>query len=100
MPNGGGADRRAEIRIHASGFARGASNPKPNLDIPNRNCRTIGTLLQEAERAEPEHPAAGCNVPFQAALAPSRHSALAPSPAAWRGKSKKVNVQQIRRSKQ
>ena len=24
---------------------RGASNPKPNLDIPDRNCRTISTLL-------------------------------------------------------
>lgn len=95
-PNGGGADRRAEIRIHASGPDREAENPKPNLDIPNRNCGTIGTLLQEAERAEPEHPAAGSNVPFQAALALSRRSA----PAAWRGESKKVNVQQIRRSKQ
>ena len=35
-----GRIRNAEIRIHASGFARGASNPKPSLDIPDRNCRT------------------------------------------------------------
>ena len=41
-----GRIRNAEIRIHASGFARGASNPKPSLDIPDRNCRTIGTLLK------------------------------------------------------
>ena len=37
--------RNAENRIHASGFARGASNLRPSLDIPDRNCRTNGTLL-------------------------------------------------------
>ena len=45
-----GRIRNAEIRIHASGFARGASNPKPSLDIPDRNCRTIGTLLSAQGR--------------------------------------------------
>ena len=40
-----GKIRNAEIRIHASGLDRRASNPKPNLGIPDRNCRTIGTLL-------------------------------------------------------
>ena len=47
-----GRIRNAEIRIHASGFARGASNPKPSLDIPDRNCRTIGTLLGAAKTRE------------------------------------------------
>ena len=44
-----GRIRNAENRIHASGFARGASNPKPSLDIPDRNCRTNGTLLAAPE---------------------------------------------------
>ena len=42
-----GRIRNAENRIHASGFARGASNLKPSLDIPDRNCRNIGTLLRD-----------------------------------------------------
>ena len=43
-----GRIRNAENRIHAPGFARGASNLKPSLDIPDRNCRTNGTLLAKA----------------------------------------------------
>ena len=43
-----GRIRNAENGIHASGFARGASNLKPSLDIPDRNCRTNGTLLGRA----------------------------------------------------
>ena len=35
----------AKKRIYASGFAREASNLKPSLDIPDRSCRIIGTLL-------------------------------------------------------
>ena len=38
-------DQKRGIRIHASDLDRGASNLKPNLDVPDRNCRTIGTLL-------------------------------------------------------
>ena len=41
-----------------------------------------------------------CSVSGGACAVTPLRSALAPSPAAWRGKSKKVNVQQIRRSKQ
>ena len=37
--------RSAEKRSHASGLDRGASNAKPGLDMPGRNCRTIGTQL-------------------------------------------------------
>ena len=46
-----GRIRNAEKRIHASGFARGASNLKPTLDIPDRNCRIIGTLLRTPRSA-------------------------------------------------
>ena len=37
--------RSAEKGSHASGLDRGASNAKPGLDMPGRNCRTIGTQL-------------------------------------------------------
>ena len=37
--------RNLKKRSHASGLDRGASNAKPGLDMPGRNCRTIGTLL-------------------------------------------------------
>ena len=40
-----GRIRNAENRIHAPGPGREAENPKPNLDMPERNCRIIGTLL-------------------------------------------------------
>ena len=49
-----GRIRNAEITTHASGLDRRASNPKPNLDIPDRNCRINGTLLtlhDEPDRA-------------------------------------------------
>ena len=36
-----------------SGLDRRASNPKPNLGIPDRDCRIIGTLLDGV------HPKAG-----------------------------------------
>lgn len=41
-----------------------------------------------------------CSVSGGACAVTLLHSAPAPEPVAWRGKSKKVNVQQIRRSKQ
>ena len=43
-----GRIRNAEKRLHAPGLDRRASNPKPNLDIPDRNCRINGTLLAPA----------------------------------------------------
>ena len=40
-----GRIRNVGKTIHAPGLDRRASNPKPNLDIPDRSCRIIGTLL-------------------------------------------------------
>ena len=59
-----GRIRNAENRIHAFGFARGASNPKPGLDMPERNCRTIGTLLAALRaRRRPVHQTGGKSLP-------------------------------------
>ena len=38
--------RSAENRIHAPGHGREAENAKPGLDMPERNCRIIVTLLE------------------------------------------------------
>ena len=40
--------RSAKRRSHASCLDQGASNAKPDLDMPGRNCRTIGTQLEPA----------------------------------------------------
>ena len=53
--------RSAEKRSHASGLDRGASNAKPGLDMPGRNCRTIGTQL-DVPRAVRQQPLLGRGV--------------------------------------
>ena len=42
-----GQIRNAERKIHASGLDRGASNPQPNLDMPDQNFRNIGTYYKK-----------------------------------------------------
>ena len=48
-----GRIRNKEKRNHAYGFDRRASNPNPNLDIPDRNCRINGTLLSTGRFSTP-----------------------------------------------
>ena len=52
----GDAAAKSEMRkkgIHASGLDRRASNSKPSLDIPDRKCTIIVTLLCRSRAAEP-----------------------------------------------
>ena len=44
--------RNSKKRSHASGLDRGAPNAKPGLDMPGRNCRSIGTQLKSARVAD------------------------------------------------
>ena len=67
-----GRIRNEEKRIHASGHGRGASNPKPSLDMPDRNCRIIGTLLPVRTPQPPRRSSAGsrgCARPAAASIA-------------------------------